>query len=247
MCAHLVGCGMSSQNSADEQKDPHYLSGRNRVTSLDYKGAVEEFEKAIEGNPRSASAHLELGLLYEEHMQDFAAAIYHYQKHLQLRPNSDYTERAKDRIRACKAELVKTEYVAPVTQGMQRDLEKLMTENVLLKQRIETLEAQLANKPLPPVQQQSQTTRPTQTQSQTVSTAGLTTDNGARTSTPQPQPTNTRTPEPTVHNGRTHTVKSGDKLTTIARRYNIELSKLMQANPGVDATRLQIGQTLNIP
>ena len=84
--AVLTGCLPDSPANVDEQKDAHYLSGRNKVSSLDYNGAIQDFEKALENNPHSASAHFELALLYENQMKDYAAAIYHYERHLKFRP-----------------------------------------------------------------------------------------------------------------------------------------------------------------
>ena len=90
LCLAAGGCLPSSSNPLDEQREPHFLTGKSRVNSMDYEGAVEAFEKALEVNPHSASAHFELGLLYENNEQDFAAAIYHFDRFLKLRPNSEY-------------------------------------------------------------------------------------------------------------------------------------------------------------
>ncbi|MFN7138049.1 MAG: hypothetical protein ACK4UN_01790, partial [Limisphaerales bacterium] len=46
----FTGC-LPTGHDVDEQKDPNYLNGRARVSSLDYRGALQEFEKAIERNP----------------------------------------------------------------------------------------------------------------------------------------------------------------------------------------------------
>ncbi len=44
-----------------------------------------------------------------------------------------------------------------------------------------------------------------------------------------------------------YTIKAGDNFTNIAKRYKVSLNDLMQANPGVDPQRLQIGQEIRIP
>src|SRR5438876_11079874 len=93
----LSGCVPSGQSQLEEEKEAHYLEGKNRVNSLDYKGAIESFEKALEVNPRSASAHFELALLYEKKNPDYAAAIYHFDRFLQLRPKSEYAQVVKER------------------------------------------------------------------------------------------------------------------------------------------------------
>ena len=78
LCLGLTGCFLSGENQLDEQKEPHFLTGKKRMNSLDHKGAVEAFEKALEINPRSASAHFELALLFEQKEDDYAAAVYLY-------------------------------------------------------------------------------------------------------------------------------------------------------------------------
>ncbi|MBO8163344.1 MAG: LysM peptidoglycan-binding domain-containing protein [Brevibacillus sp.] len=46
---------------------------------------------------------------------------------------------------------------------------------------------------------------------------------------------------------RQYVVQPGDTLYRIARSFDISLQRLIEANPGVDPTRLQIGQVLTIP
>jgi LysM repeat protein len=232
--AVLTGCLPDSPANVDEQKDAHYLSGRNKVSSLDYNGAIQDFEKALENNPHSASAHFELALLYENQMKDYAAAIYHYERHLKFRPNSDYAEHARARIKSCKSDLVKTEILGPVTQQMQRDLERMTSENTLLKQRVENLEAQLSNRAVA-IQAAPATTPQVQAPPPRVIAAAETrqTPTIAAPSTPSQR--------------RTYVVKEGDMLTSIARQHGVELQKLLQTNPGVQPNKLRIGQVLTIP
>ncbi|MHC1712244.1 MAG: DUF459 domain-containing protein [Solidesulfovibrio sp.] len=47
--------------------------------------------------------------------------------------------------------------------------------------------------------------------------------------------------------GRMHAVADGDNFWSVARRYDVTVAALNQANPGVDPTRLRIGQQLAIP
>jgi len=52
---------------------------------------------------------------------------------------------------------------------------------------------------------------------------------------------------PSCPGGNYYTIRSGDTLYAIARRYNISLNDLLQANPGIDPARLRIGQVICIP
>src|SRR5437870_13378686 len=133
----LCGCLPGGHDQLNEEKEPHFLAGKSRVNSLDYDGALECFEKALEANPRSALAHFEAGLLYEKHKQDHAAAIYHFERFLRLRPGSGYAEVVKQHILACKQELAKTVSLGPVTQSLQREFELLTEENKRLRNEVE--------------------------------------------------------------------------------------------------------------
>src|SRR5580704_10234644 len=82
LCIWVSGCSPVSDTQVDEQKEPHFLQGMNLVKQTDYTGAIEEFEKAVEENPHNASARFELGWLYEDKVNDYAAAIYNYERYL---------------------------------------------------------------------------------------------------------------------------------------------------------------------
>src|SRR5438105_10486789 len=116
-CFLLSSCLPSGQSRVDEEKEPHFLAGKSRVNAMDYKGAIESFERALEVNPKSASAHFELGWLADQKEPDPACAIYHYDHYLKLRPNADNAETVRTRILACKQELPRTVSLGPVTQA----------------------------------------------------------------------------------------------------------------------------------
>src|SRR6266496_2205587 len=137
----LCGCFLPGQRDQDEEKEPHFLTGRNRVNQMDYKGAIESFSKALEVNPRSAKAHFELGWLYEEKDPDPAAAIYHYEQYLKLRPAAENAGTVRQRILGSKQELAKTVLPMPTTPGIQRDLEKLAEQNRQLHEELEKCRA----------------------------------------------------------------------------------------------------------
>jgi len=225
----LFGCDPGPETSLDEQKESHFLNGRSRAANHDYRGAIEEFEKALQANPRSASAHFELGLLNESAMKNYAAAIYHYEQHLRLSPTSGYADHAKDRIRSCKMDLVKNEILAPVNQGMQRDLEKLSAENLLLKRQLEALQLQLTSRNIIPGNGS-----PNSTQREPDATVSA-----------RPADPNSRSASPA--RPRAHTVQAGETFTSIAAKYNVKLAAFMAANPRAEPRRLKVGQSLNIP
>ena len=139
----LSGCPPSVQSQLDEEKEPHFLAGMSRINTMDYQGAIQSFEKALTVNPKSASAHFELGWLFDQKESDPAAAIYHYEHYLKLRPEAEKAEFVKQHIFACKQELARTVSLAPITEKQQRDLEKLVEDNKRLVERNKQLTEEL--------------------------------------------------------------------------------------------------------
>lgn len=225
----------SSQGPQDEQKEPYFLTGKARENTLDYKGAIEAFEKALEVNPQNGSAHFELGLLYEKD-SDFSAAIYHFERYLRLRPESDRSQLVKDRIMQDKMELSKTTTFFPVTQNLQKEFEKLANENKDLHAQVEKLQGLLtaSQQARPPEPPPSGNTR-------------LPPGNQTDTRPPIPQSSGTSSSSETRPTTRIHTVKAGDTPSSIARTYGVKLDALMALNPSLDPRRMKVGQPVKIP
>jgi LysM repeat protein len=241
LLAGLMLGGCLPSGPRDEEKEPYFLLGKSRVNTMDFKGAVESFEKAVEVNPKSAPAHFELGWLYDQKESDPAAAIYHYERFLKLSPNSGKEEMVKTRILACEQQLAQSVSFTPATEKQQRELEMLAEENKHLREELEkwrTAASRLqnpTNHPPPGLR----TTRPVPpaTSSHSVS-PGTDTPNAADTG---------RSAAVTAGSQRTHTVKAGETPVMIARKYGIKLEALMAANPGLDPRRLRVGQALAVP
>jgi tetratricopeptide (TPR) repeat protein len=242
--AALSGCLPTPQSPSEEEREPHFVAGKRHVSQLDYRGAIECFEKALEVNPQSSSAHFELGCLYEQKESDPAAAIYHYEHYLRLRPQAENADLVHQQITACKQELARTVSLGPINEKQQHELDKLVEENRQLadqnKRLLEDLEkwkAYAARLPspttpvtLPPTGQPNATPLPN-----VVVRAPAAPDNTGRLMLAS------------AVGARTHTVKSGETPTMIARKYGVKLEALLAANPRLDPRRLQVGQTLNIP
>ena len=76
--------------------------------------------------------------------------------------------------------------------------------------------------------------------------AGCVTTNPVPTAVPTPVRTEpTPTPAPTA---RLYTIRQGDTLNRIARRFELTLGQLLTANPSItDPNRIAVGQTITIP
>jgi len=139
------GCGLSlGGRQEDEEKEPHYLRGKSLGQLLEYKEAVQAYEEALKVNPDSASAHYQLAQLFESRdpVVDPAAAIYHYQKFLSLRPKAGNADVVKTHIDGCKLELARSVSALPLTPSMQKDFDRLLSENRLVKTNVDRLQAE---------------------------------------------------------------------------------------------------------
>jgi len=264
LCALVNGCEPGTQGQLDEEKEPHFIEGKRALTTMDPKGAIEEFEKAVEANPRNASAHLELGLLYERQdlvdtPPDPAAAIYHYQQYLKLRPNSDKAEAVQGHVMNCKQDLAKAVLPLPSSPSVQRDLEQLILTNKQLLIEVQQWRAwyaaQQTNRPAQAVNQAAQSS-PTNTQ--TVQIVETHVQQPARTNVVS----NVQAGNGQTGNARaqsyggiyspnrvrtTYVVQQRDTFASISRKFNVKLDSLAAANPGVDPRKIHPGQTVNIP
>jgi len=248
----LAGC-LPDTGPVDDEKDPHFQEGRNLVNSQDYKGAMDEFEKALQANPHSAAAHFELALLCER-QSDPAAAIYHYERVLALEPNSPHARTAHDRISGCKEALATVEFPLPNSQNLQKEVDQLTSENARLRQQCDDLRAQLAARPTltspPATAAATAALRPTAgpsgydpkaADSATALTASAA---GTRIATGDAAP-NRAARRPLQ--GNAYTVKAGDTIAGIARQYGVKPNAVLAANPGLNPRRLRVGQTVKIP
>ena len=237
----LGGCLPTGQNQSDEENEPHFVLGKNRVNAMDYQGAIEAFEESLEVNPHSAAAHFELAWLYDEKETDPAAAIYHYQEYLKFDPGADNADVIKQRIYRCKQQLAADVLPLPSAPAAQAQLEKLAEQNRQLQDEVDKWRAYYA----------SQTAAEKANQS-------LAQNNfiPQREANPNPtQPAKNISAQPAVEKhsenyaaaSRTHAVARGETAMAITRKFGIKLSDLQTANPGVDLSRIRVGQVLNIP
>jgi LysM repeat protein len=242
----LSGCTPSGRSQLSEEKEPHFVLGKSRVNAMDFQGAIEAFEQSLEANPHSATAHFELGWLYDEKTPDPAAAIYHYQEYLKLNPNADNADVIKPRITRCKQQLAADVLPLPSAPAAQQQLERLSEQNRQLQDEVGKWRAyytsQLAaaktnSTPTPVYRAPQPTVNPTPVQpAQNISTTPAGENTG--------RPTNLK---PAAAVPRTHTVVAGETAVGITRKFGVKLGALQAANPGVNLGRIRAGQVLNLP
>jgi tetratricopeptide (TPR) repeat protein len=233
----LTSCSLSDQSQGDDEKEPHFVLGKSRVNEMDYSGAVQAFEDALEVNPHSAQAHYQLAMLYENKMSDPAAAIYHYQQYLKFDPKAGNPDIITQHINSCKQQLATDVLQLPSAPAAQKELERLAEENRRLHEQIDKLNAYYAA--------QLSAARA----NNNVVVAGNATPDDVSTpaanSTPPPRAEPQKIYHPVAR--RTHSVERGETMASIARTFKVSLTALEAANPGVIPKKMRVGQVINLP
>ena len=229
----LGGCEPSTQSAAEEEKEPHYVLGQNRVNAMDFPGAIEAFEASLEANPHSAKAHYRLAMLYEDETKvkpaNPAAAIYHYQQYLRFEPKAGNAEVVNGRIEACKMQLAKNELGLPSSSAAQQQLQQLADTNRMLLKQLDDYAREIAK---------LRTNPPPTAENVTMVTPA----------TPEAPPERAVTAaKPPPVKARTHTVAARETPASIARKYDLSLNALLAANPGLNPKKLRVGQILKLP
>jgi tetratricopeptide (TPR) repeat protein len=266
----VVGCGDSDRLSyANELDEPSYREGQSLLKSGRRQEALSAFLKVIDKRDDAAESHLEVGLLYVQHINDPLSAIYHFRKYLALRPNSPQAPLVRQRINAAIREFARTLPAQPLEGQSQRvdlvaALDKLKQENESLKQQLAdaktahglatpavTGDTPVVSTAAPPnninfTLEAVPTVRTRSAPVAPVRTAP------AQTMTP---PTTARKtpPAPAVNTGpRKHVVRPGDTLSKLAQQYYNNRSKwrdIYAANRNVmkSETDMKVGTELKIP
>ena len=228
--AVLGGCEPSGSGASDDEKEPHFVLGQNRVNAMDYAGAVEAFEESLEVNPHSAAAHYQLAMLYSEKESNPAAAIYHYQQYLRYDPQAPNADIVNQHINTCKQQLATDVLQLPSSPAAQQQLQQLADKNRQLQDEVDKWRAYYAAQMAavktnqPPASGYAAVSAPAANSSSAVATAA-----------------------PPVGKPHTHIVAANETLAAIARKTGVNLNALLAANPGLNPKKLRVGQSVNLP
>ncbi len=244
-----------------ETNEPGYEEGRRLLRQGKEQEALASFTRVIESRSDGApESHLEVGLLYDEEIKDPIAAIYHFRKYLELKPNSPQSDLVRQRIDNSIKNFARTLPAQPLeNQIMRNDLldvvESLKKENNRLKDEVAMLRsnASLGGSSRPMVADLTSPARSSAAVRSATSPISIVpmNDEAAR---PTARPTR---PEDAAarpaQSGRTHVVAKGDTLYGLARKYynsSARVNDIVAANRGILNSvndPLQIGMQLVIP
>jgi nucleoid-associated protein YgaU len=121
LCIALAaGCGRVSAERR-EARDRYLRRAEAAKKAQDVDRAIALCEQALERRPKLALAHRELGLMLDNYRQDYVSALYHYQRYLQLRPDSP--NRADVEALIQRARLSFAAQIAESPAEVKRDLQ----------------------------------------------------------------------------------------------------------------------------
>ena len=153
----LTGCERAGGLPfTSEETDPEYTRGKQLVRQGREQEALAAFLKVVALRKDDApESHLEAALLYQQHIKDPIAAIYHFRKFLELQPNSRQADLVRQRIDAAKREFARTLPAHPLEDASVKlefmdQLERLQRENDQLKAELSALRAGLPEGAEPP-------------------------------------------------------------------------------------------------
>lgn len=249
----LAGCDPAALVSPqDEMRETHFRRAEALVRDRQYNRAAEALDRALEVNPRSASAHLLYAQLCRDHLKRPDQAIFHYQRYLALRPDEPNAATFRGYIEDCRRQLAGPVVLPVINQQLATRALTLEIANSNLLQQLHQLSF-LHQQATNDVARLSGLLARLQPGSPPADPAPAAPVAAAPSPRVQPQPVTARPAAPRPANPpparavQVHYVRSGDTLSAIARRYGTTPSAIVGANPGLNPNRLRVGQALNIP
>ena len=258
--AIFTGCEpRDSMPFTSEVDEPHFRRGSQLLKAGRTQEALAAFLKVIEKRGSDApESHLEVGLLYLQNVKDPIAAIYHFRKFLELRPNSPQADLVRQRIETATKEFARTLPAQPLEGQLQRlelmdIVEKLQAENVSLKDEISRLRGMPpSSRPMISEGTGERSTIADATEPDALPATPVTPFGGQRQvpTTPTPEQQTPAAQQPGA--ARTHVVRQGDTLYRLSTHYygsGRRWREIYEANRDVmrSETDLRIGMTLKIP
>jgi LysM repeat protein len=241
----LAGCDWNRTEVVVEENERAFQRARTFQREGRMEEALSSYLQVIDSRRDAAESHFEAGYLFLREIQDPVRAIYHFQRHLELRPNSPQNAQVRELIETAQKLFVRQLPASPFRNDINRldlmeQLEAERAKSAGLQARLTETERNL--------------------QRMEIALANAT---GGRTSsgTTAPATTSTatsqqRTPAPTEASPQAapnmHRIQAGDTLSSISRRYYgtpnrwmeiFEANRDRMASPNA----LRVGEEIRIP
>lgn len=147
-----TGCApQASMPFTAEADDPDFRRAKDLLRMGREQEALTTFLRLIDQRGGAAAeSHLEAAILYHRHIKDPIAAIYHYRRYRELRPNTEQARLVLQSIEACIRDFARTLPAQPLDQQAGADrtnlmdaVDRLNRENLQLKEQLAAARAAL--------------------------------------------------------------------------------------------------------
>ena len=106
-----------------------------RAAEGDYQRAINLYESALDGTPKSADIHYRLALLYDDKLNDQLHALHHFKRYLALAPAGPHASEAKEFMKRDELALV-TELSGDAVVP-RAEAARLRNENLTLRKELD--------------------------------------------------------------------------------------------------------------
>jgi tetratricopeptide (TPR) repeat protein len=134
----LSGCNDKGL-SADEKEERNPLV-KTAVAYMDqsrWDEAEQALKEALDNDPDLAKPHLELALIYQQYKPNYIHAVYHFDRYLELRPQSEKAALIREQrdkvLRALEIQAIQN---SPELKQIAAQLQQLRSENEALRKQL---------------------------------------------------------------------------------------------------------------
>lgn len=140
----MTGCDREARTSDETERDhPAMKKALEFEKAGDLESARMTYQGLLDQNPRIARAHLALALILDGDAGSYPESLYHYQRYLALRPDTEKRGMIESRMRS--AQLAYVAMVFTNEAAVLKRMGEVERENAALKVRAANLEAQSAH------------------------------------------------------------------------------------------------------
>jgi tetratricopeptide (TPR) repeat protein len=135
----LAGCGKLFDHKGPEALD----MAHEKEKEGDYQAAIQWYETSLDGTVKTAEAHYDMALIFDDKLNNPVAALDHFQRYLELAPDGPYAKDAKSFADQDEFKLVNT-----LSKGNfmpQEDAARLKNRNIELQQELADAQKEIAD------------------------------------------------------------------------------------------------------
>lgn len=133
MCALWIGCSSDERILVDEREERLYKRAKDFQIQGRHEDALINYLSLISVRRESPESHLEVGYIYLNALKDPIRSIYHFDRYLELKPDSSQSVQVKQMIETAKKEFIRQ---IP-TKPFQSDLDRVDLLEIIKKQQRE--------------------------------------------------------------------------------------------------------------